>query len=100
MPLPIFNSQGRLYALKLVGTTLLSPVIGNEFVHNWAADQAISLATPFRDLGYTVCYYTQLDFADLKSNPCSKKSAFELVLLYVVISISYRVLQCIRSGYQ
>lgn len=63
-------------------------------------DQWISMATPLRDLAYTVCYYTRLDFNVIKVNPCKENTSFEVILLVVIIAISFRVLQCIRLGFQ
>lgn len=62
MPLPIFNHRGRIYALKLIGKSLLSPIIGVDFTIVWMTDQWQSLTTPLRDLAYTFCYYSRLDF--------------------------------------
>ena len=99
MPLPIFNHRGRLYALKLIFRSLLSPITGVNFTIIWMTDQWISLATPLRDTAYTVCYYTRLDFGNLADNPCRKNTTFEVVLLVIVIAFSYRILQCARLGY-
>jgi hypothetical protein len=98
LPLPIFNYEGRLYTLKLLFRCLVSPVMGVEFSIVWMTDQWISMATPLRDLAYTVCYYTRLNFSTPSVNPCKNSSTFEVVLLVVVISLSYRMLQCIRLG--
>lgn len=103
MPFPIFNYQGRLYALKLTMKCILSPIIGVDFVIVWMTDQWISMTTPLRDLAYTVCYFTRLDFDASKendNNPCKNNGAFEVVLLCVLIALSFRVMQCIRLGYQ
>lgn len=74
MPLPILNHEGRLYALKLNLRCLLSPIIGVDFTIVWMTDQWISMATPLRDLAYTVCYYTRLDFNVISVNPCKNNS--------------------------
>lgn len=100
IPLPIFNYEGRIYAVKLTLRSLVSPILGVDFVINWMTDQWISMATPLRDLAYTVCYYTRLDFKVISVNPCKSNSSFEVVLLVVVIAISYRIMQCLRMGYQ
>jgi len=54
--------QGRFYSLKLIFRSIMSPIIGVDFSIIWMTDQWISLSTPLRDLAYTVCYYTKLDF--------------------------------------
>lgn len=86
--------------MKLILKSLASPLLGVEFVITWMTDQWISMATPLRDLAYTVCYYTRLDFNVVAVNPCKANSSFEVVLLVVVIAISYRIMQCLRVGYQ
>jgi EXS family len=72
--------------------------MGVEFSIVWMTDQWISMATPLRDLAYTVCYYTRLDFKTPSVNPCKNNATFEVVSLVVVIALSYRMLQCIRLG--
>ena len=62
VPLPIFNHKGRIFALKLIGESLVSPIFGVTFSRAWIANQFLSLSTPLRDLAYTICYYTRLDF--------------------------------------
>ena len=53
-----------------------------------------------RDVAYTVCYYARMDFDHPeKENPCAEASTFEVALLVVVVAISYRIVQCIRLGY-
>lgn len=60
IPLPIFNYKGRLYTLKLVFRCLFAIFLGVDFPIIFMTDQWISLATPLRDVAYTVCYYTRL----------------------------------------
>lgn len=98
VPLPILNYQGRLYTIKLMFQSIISPIVGVSFAINWMTDQWISLNTPLRDLAYTVCFYTDLNFNDLVNNTCKNNSKFEVVALAGVIALSYRVLQCIRLG--
>jgi hypothetical protein len=73
IPLPVFNPKGRIYALKLVVRSIISPFIGVIFPVVWMTDQVVSLVTPLKDFAYTICYYTQIDFHTDK-NPCSKNS--------------------------
>lgn len=61
-------------------------------------DQAVSMATPLKDFSYTVCYYTEIDFAT-DQNPCNDVNRVSVVLIVVVAALSYRILQCIRQGY-
>jgi hypothetical protein len=76
MPLPIFNHKGRIYALKLIGKSLISPFIGVDFTIIWMTDQWQSLTTPLRDLAYTICYFTRLDFDKPTINPCKDATTF------------------------
>ncbi len=76
MPLPIFNHKGRIYALKLIGKSLISPLIGVDFTIIWMTDQWQSLTTPLRDLSYTICYFTRLDFDKPTINPCKDATTF------------------------
>lgn len=99
MPLPIFNHSGRLYALKLIGRSLISPLIGVDFTIVWMTDQWQSLTTPLRDLSYTICYFTRLDFDVPSVNPCKSATTFEVALLVIIIAVSYRILQCLRMGW-
>lgn len=62
VPLPILNYQGRLYALKLIIGSLISPITGVQFSIIWMTDQWISLSLPLRDFAYTICYYKEIDF--------------------------------------
>ena len=62
-------------------------------------DQWLSLITPFRDLRYTICYFSELNFDLPKVNSCKNNSSFEIVVMITAIAISYRILQCIRLGY-
>ena len=100
IPLPIFNYEGRLYAGKLLAKALASPIIGVDFAVAWMTDQWISMATPLRDLAYTVCYFTRLDFDVVNVNPCKDHSSFEVTMLVIVIAISYKILQTVRVGFQ
>ena len=63
-PLPIFNWRSRLYSFKLAFISIFSPFLGVTFPVIWMTDQVISLVTPLKDFGYTVCYYQHIDFND------------------------------------
>jgi hypothetical protein len=65
IPLPIFNYRGRLYMLKLVLKCFLAVFRGVDFPIIWMTDQWISMITPLRDLSYTVCFYTKIDFSKI-----------------------------------
>lgn len=62
-PFQIFDYKGRLFALKLFGRSLLSPLRGVNFPIAWMTDQFVSLIIPLKDITYTICYYTKLDFS-------------------------------------
>lgn len=61
-------------------------------------DQAVSMATPLKDFSYTICYYTEINF-DSNDNPCNDANRVSVVLIVVVSALSYRIIQCIRQGY-
>lgn len=99
-PLPISYFRSRVYILKLLLRIIVSPFVGVPFVIAWGTDQLLSLITPFEDLAYTICYYFSLDFTDLevKNNNC-RQPAKVVVFVYATIIFMYRILQCIRQGY-
>ena len=47
--------------LKLIGRALISPIFGVDFPITWLTDQMVSLITSWKDLAYTICYYSALD---------------------------------------
>ena len=61
-PIPIFYWKSRLYAFKLALISIVSPFRGVTFPVIWMTDQVISLVTPLKDFGYTVCYYQHINF--------------------------------------
>ena len=71
-PCNIFNPTGRKYAFNLFLRSIASPFIGVDFTIVWMTDQWQSLITPMRDVAYTMCYYTRMDFDHPeKENPCA-----------------------------
>lgn len=99
-PLPIIYFRSRIFILTLFGKIFISPFIGVPFVIGWATDQLLSLITPFEDMVYSVCFYTSLDFTDTKvtNNNC-RNPAKIAVFVFAAIIFCYRILQCIRQGY-
>lgn len=101
-PLPILSHKSRLYSLKLAIKSILAPIIGVTFPVIWMTDQLISLITPFKDFAYTICYYLHLfkaENADLSHNSCSEAGRIEVVFVVGAVAYSYRILQCIKQGY-
>lgn len=98
VPLPIFNHKGRIYAFKLLIESILSPCKGVTFPVVWMTDQAVSMAVPLKDFSYTVCYYTEIDFST-DYNPCNDTNRVSVVLIVAVAALSYRIIQCLRQGY-
>lgn len=64
-------------------------------------DQLISLITPFKDLAYTICYYQYLlnDSVESSYKICNSNTKVEVVLVVGAIAYSFRILQCIKQGY-
>lgn len=73
VPLKIFNWKGRLFMWKMLGLSFISICNGAEFPVIWTTDQIISLVSPFKDLAYTFCYYTQMDLSRNDVNKCAAK---------------------------
>ena len=63
-PIPILYWRSRLYAFKLALISMFSPFLGVTFPVIWMTDQVISLVTPLKDFGYTLCYYQNIDFKE------------------------------------
>ena len=99
-PLPLFRFHARIFTIKLFIKIVVSPFVGVPFVVAWATDQLVSLITPFEDLVYTGCYYTSIDFSDVQvtQNPC-RNPAKLAVFIYAVIVFAYRMMQCMKQGY-
>ena len=57
-PFKNFNYLGRIYLGKLFYETMASITTTSDLRHTWLGDQMTSLVGPFRDIEYTVCYYT------------------------------------------
>jgi hypothetical protein len=62
LPAPFLSNKGRFFFFSLFIDSLLSPFRGVTFPITWMTDQAVSMAVPLKDLEYTICYYTELDF--------------------------------------
>ncbi len=56
------------------------------------------MITPLRDFFYTVCYYQNLDFNNVRYNPCKDKSSFTYTALPIVLVFSYKIILSIRIG--
>lgn len=62
LPIPAFSNKGRYFVFTLIYDSITSPFRGVAFPVIWMTDQAVSMAVPLKDLEYTICYYTELDF--------------------------------------
>ena len=104
IPLPIFNYKGRLYAAKVIFWSASAPLLGVTYPVIWATDQLVSLANPFSDLVYSICYYTNLDAikhaeVSLRTNPCVDDTRSLVVLIVGTVAYSYRMMQCMKQGW-
>lgn len=61
-------------------------------------DQLVSMVTPVKDFAYTICYYKDVDFSKT-DNPCKDSNIASVVLIVAVGALSFRMIQCIRQGY-
>ncbi len=98
LPVPFLSNKGRFFVISLFIDSLLSPFRGVTFPVNWMTDQAVSMAVPLKDLEYTICYYTELDFKS-SYNICQDASRVSTVLIVAVSVCSMRIIQCMRQGY-
>lgn len=101
IPIPFWNWRGRFYMLKLIGRAILAPIFGVDFPITWLTDQVVSLVTSFKDLAYTICYYTSLDLTIVpttSTNQCSAGANISVVFLVGMMAFVWRMLQCIRQG--
>ena len=101
IPIPFWNWRGRFYMLKLIGRSIIAPIAGVDFPITWLTDQVVSLVTCFKDLAYTICYYSSLDLTTIpttSSNHCSAGANISVVFLVGMIAFVWRMLQCIRQG--
>lgn len=84
--------------MSLFIDSVLSPFRGVTFPVTWMTDQAVSMAVPLKDLEYTICYYTELDFKS-SNNVCQDASRISTVLVVAVSVCCIRMIQCMRQGY-
>ena len=98
-PIPVYFRQGRFLLLRLFVRTVLSPFRGMTFAIFMMTDQLVSMALPLKDLSYTVCFYTQLDFSSNSSTLCSDGNRASAVLVTAIVASSMRAIQCMRQGY-
>lgn len=56
----IMNGPGRVWMYKLLAGAIYGHFIKYESRFTFCLDQFISMATPLRDLDYTICYYKTL----------------------------------------
>lgn len=100
-PLPVIYFRSRIFSFLLFLRIVASPFIGVPFVVTWATDQLLSLITPFEDMVYSICYFTgDLDFTDphVTNNKC-RNPAKVAVFIFATIVFAYRIVQCMRQGY-
>lgn len=101
IPISFWNWRGRFYMLKLIGKALISPITGVDFPIIWLTDQVVSLVTCFKDLAYTICYYSVLDLRVIPTtykNICSAGANIYVVFFVGMFVFTWRMIQCIRQG--
>lgn len=101
IPVSFWHWRGRFYMLKLIGRSIISPIAGVDFPIAWLTDQVVSLVTSFKDLAYTICYYTSLDLTIPPvgdKNICSAGANIYVVFMVGMFTFIWRMLQCIRQG--
>lgn len=102
-PIPgMFNSSGRFWLFKVCWNILLSPIKRPAFVVVWVTDQFSSLPLFFRDLAYTICFFSYfVQFGDnFDSVKCSTAVPYLVFdIFFSLVSIVFRVLQCLNLAY-
>ena len=98
-PFKIFNYLGRLYLGKLFVETMASITTTSELRHTWLGDQMTSLVGPFRDIEYTVCYYTHyFNTYEEKKRVCSVRRP--IVILIGIYPYLIRFMQVIKTMWE
>ena len=98
-PFQNFNYLGRIYLGKLFLETMESITTTSELRHTWLGDQMTSLVGPFRDIEYTVCYYTHyFNTFEEKKRLCSARRP--IVILIGIYPYFIRFLQVIKTMWE
>ena len=98
-PFKNFNYLGRIYLGKLFYETMASITTTSELRHTWLGDQMTSLVGPFRDIEYTVCYYTHyFNTYEEKKRLCSNRRP--IVILIGIYPYLIRFMQVIKTMWE
>ena len=98
-PFKNFNYLGRIYLGKLFYETMASITTTSELRHTWLGDQMTSLVGPFRDIEYTVCYYTHyFNTYEEKKRLCSVRRP--IVILIGIYPYFIRFMQVIKTMWE
>ena len=98
-PFDVFNYLGRLYTWNLFIETMASITTHSELRHTWLGDQMTSLVGPFRDIEYTVCYYTHYyNTFEEKKRLCSNRRP--IVILIGIYPYTIRFMQVIKTMWE
>ena len=98
-PYKKFNYLGRIYLGKLFVETMASITTTSELRHTWLGDQMTSLVGPFRDIEYTVCYYTHYyNTFEEKKRLCSSRRP--IVILIGIYPYFIRFMQVIKTMWE
>ena len=98
-PFKKFNYQGRIYLGNLFVETMASITTTSELRHTWLGDQMTSLVGPFRDIEYSVCYYTHYyNTFEEKKRLCSARRP--IVILIGLYPYFIRFLQVIKTMWE
>ena len=98
-PFNNFNYLGRIFLGNLFFETMASITTTSELRHTWLGDQMTSLVGPFRDIEYTVCYYTHyFNTFEEKKRLCSSRRP--IVILIGIYPYFIRFLQVIKTMWE
>ena len=98
-PFKNFNYLGRIYLGKLFYETMASITTTSDLRHTWLGDQMTSLVGPFRDIEYTVCYYTHyFNTYEETKRLCSVRRP--IVILIGIYPYCIRFMQVIKTMWE
>lgn len=98
LPVPAFSNKGRFHTFKMILNWALSPLRGVKFADTFVSLNILSFSVPLKDLQYTICYYTTLNF-EKDDGSCKDHKQYSSVLIVVVLGLSMAILQCFRQAY-
>jgi xenotropic and polytropic retrovirus receptor 1 len=93
----LIYGPSRAYFFRAMAKIVLSPLILEQFVHFFLADQLTSLARVFIDIPFVVCFYTSGAWFDAeKISRCRAADVVVAATLLSALPFFWRLMQCLR----